>query len=90
MDSYSYLEIFRRPLQKEELVGRVDATGKSPDEKVSQIQSLYECYPFKDYHIVLKGSSKELELIPAGPQFTVHSPQHASLDIGPWSVDKNL
>jgi hypothetical protein len=63
MSKYSYLEIFRRPLQAEELVRRVDVTGKKPDEKVSQIRILYECYPFKDYHIVLKGSIKPLELI---------------------------
>jgi hypothetical protein len=56
MSQYSYLEIFRRPLQAEELVRRVDVTGKKPEEKTESIANLYKCYPIDKYQIVLTGS----------------------------------
>lgn len=61
MSKYSYLEIFRRPLQAEELVRRVDVTGTTHDAKVTQMKSLYECYPFKEHHIILTGSDTPKE-----------------------------
>jgi hypothetical protein len=61
MSQYSYLEIFRRPLQTEELVRRVDVTGKKPDEKTESIANLYQCYPIDKYQIVLTGSDNVKE-----------------------------